>query len=328
MGAADELIYAVWLFTVSSVGMMLGNKLAVTALPLSSTLVCLQSVGTLVLLGCFCRKEIKGVNMRVIKSWVPIAAIFTFMLYTSLKSFSYVNVSTVIILRNVGSIVTSVVEYFVLGERVNLEIILSEFVILFGAFLYGYKNANFNLIGGLWVFLNLVGQVAYGITLKHYMTRTVEFSAMSKYTMSLLNNALAIPFLTVLILANEISQVGTAISKVTFSGWFWIAFTCFLGFLISTSGFGLQKLVSATTFIVVNNLVKFFNIILGVIFLKDKMAYVDGAGCVIALAGGAWYSFALYNFKKKNEERDKDKDKQVDEHSEIIKIEEEQEGKV
>ncbi|RNF10867.1 GDP-mannose transporter [Trypanosoma rangeli] len=108
-----------------------------------------------------------------------------------------------------------------------------------------------------------------------------------------------------LFVIEELQLVGVLLPTVVGLSWFWIGVTYVLSFMISTSGFALQKLVSDATFMVVNNLTKFVNIIIGLFILHDHMGPVDGAGCVIALAAGAWYSAARYHFKASDTEEEK-----------------------
>jgi hypothetical protein len=273
--------------------MMLGNKLAVSSLPLPCTLVIIQAIGTLALLGFF-RSSLEAIRIDIAKQWLPIAVLFTLMLFTSLQSFVYVNVSTVLIFRNVGAIFTTIVEYFVRGELVTAEIVASEITIVLGAMMYGWGTANFSWTGFWWIMANVAAQVAYGVLVKHHMDKKPHFKEMSKFTMSLYNNTLAIPMLAlVLLVQGEHYRMQAALGEVSPLGWFWIVVTCGLGFMISTSGFGLQKLVSATTFLVVNNVTKFLNILLGIVFLQDTIsAGTDGLGCCIAILAGVWYSSA------------------------------------
>lgn len=288
-----EIVSAIAQFCIASVSMMLGNKLAVNSLPLPCTVVIIQVVGTLGLL-LFYRHQLQPITLTSAKTWLPIAVLFTFMLFTSLKSFVYVNVSTVLIFRNIAAIFTTITEYFVRGVMVNTEIVLSELAIIGGALMYGWGSANFSWIGFFWILANVAGQVAYGVLVKHMMEVHPQIKEMNKYSMSLFNNALALPMLALVLFAQgEHLVLAERLEAVTVGGWAAILATCFFGFLISTSGFGLQKLVTATTFLVINNLTKFFNILLGMIFLQDIMAgMLDASGCVIALGAGAWYSYA------------------------------------
>ncbi|RNF10866.1 GDP-mannose transporter [Trypanosoma rangeli] len=118
-------IHALLMFCVSSVGIMLSNTLAVTSLPLLCTLVLLQMIATLALLLPF-PSHVKAMTPKNGPVWIPVALFFVLMLYTSMKSFVYASVPTVIIVCNSGFIVTTVVEYYVLGEVVNVEIIFGR----------------------------------------------------------------------------------------------------------------------------------------------------------------------------------------------------------
>ncbi|KAH9586267.1 Sugar phosphate transporter domain [Trypanosoma melophagium] len=292
-----EYVRAIAIYSVSSMGMMLSNKLAVVALPLPCTLVLMQMVATLALLIPF-RSQVERLRLQNVQKWFPVALLFAAMLYTSMESFVYANLSTVLTFRNLGSIVTTVAEYYVLGERVNNEIILSQFVIFLGAVIYGWANSTFSMIGLFWMLLNVFAQGFYGIFVKHMTSNVPEFSSATKYTLALYNNVIAMPMVFILFLHHkEMGFLSLVVPRVTSFGWFWIGLTCFCGFMISTSGFGLQKLVSAATFIEINNLTKFVNILIGVVFLHDSIGFVDGIGCVIALAAGAWYASAKYRFK-------------------------------
>ena len=287
-------INALTMFAISSVGMMLGNKVAVTALPLPCILVTIQVLGTLLLLFTLSRASVAPFSRIVAKDWLPIAALFTFMMYSSMKGFMYVNVSTVLIFRNFAALVTTGVEYFVRGIPVTPEIILSEVVIVLGAVMYGGSSASFNWWGFFWITVNVCAQVGYGVFLKKQMDSHPHIKDMNKFTMSMYNNTLALPFILLMAIGHgEVGQMSGVFAELTFGGLFAITVTCVLGFMISTSGFALQQLVSATTFLVLNNLTKFLNIVLGMIFLNDKLSSVmDWSGCLLAFGGGFWFSFA------------------------------------
>jgi hypothetical protein len=289
-----DFIQAVGQFCFASVSMMLGNKQAVTALPLPCTLVVIQALGTLLLLQMpYCRSQMQPFTLATARQWLPIACLFTLMLFTSLKSFVYAGVATVLIFRNIGAILTTIVEYFVRGVVVNAKIVLAELLIVLGAVMYGWGAVDFTWVGLFWILLNVAGQVAYGVTVKRMMDVYPHFKEMSKFTMSQYNNTLALPLVSlVLVIQGEHTDIGAKLAEVSGPEWGIIALTCFFGFLISTSGFGLQKLVSATTFLIINNLTKFLNIFLGIMLSMDRLVgWLDISGTLIALAAGCWYSY-------------------------------------
>eukprot|EP01059_Diplonema_ambulator_P035694 TRINITY_DN8513_c0_g1_i2.p1 TRINITY_DN8513_c0_g1~~TRINITY_DN8513_c0_g1_i2.p1 ORF type:complete len:367 (+),score=124.45 TRINITY_DN8513_c0_g1_i2:42-1103(+) len=304
---------AVAQFCVSSVGMMIGNKMAMdylrdaeTGHALPSTLVVVQVIGTLALLGYF-RQHIDKDKLtpECAKSWIPIFTLFAGMIYTSAKTFQYVHVSFVIIVRNVGAIVTTFVEYFVRNTTVNAQILIAEITIVFGTVLYSQEGSRYFKdfwAGIVWCMLNVVCQTLYGVTLKWKMDHDKSIKEMSKYTMSLFNNLLCLPYLVVVAcVSGEPWYYSEILPAVPMSGWVVILVTCVIGFMISTSGFGLQKLVSATTFLVINNMTKILNIILGIVFLNDNLpGGISVLGCFISLGGGFWYS---YQTMQLNEQR-------------------------
>ena len=46
---------------------------------------------------------------------------------------------------------------------------------------------------------------------------------------------------------------------------------------------------------------KFLNLILGMLFMGDKLVgFADAFGCLFALLGGFWYSYELQTLNEKN----------------------------
>jgi hypothetical protein len=299
--STGELVGALAQFVFSSVVMVLGNKKAVTAMPLACTLVIIQALGTLLLLQLpYCRKQTAPWSLSVTKRWLPIAGLFSTMIFTSLKSFQYSSVSTVLVFRNIASIVTSVVEYFIRGTPLTPQLILSEIAIVVGAVMYGRGAVDFSWVGLFWIMTNVFAQVAYGVLIKVRMDAYPDLAKLSKFSMSRYNNALCLPMIAaILVVQGELPRIESTLHGISPEGWAYVVLTCLFGFLISTSGFGLQRLVSATTFIIVNNLAKFFNILLGVVLMGDQIrGPIAVSGCVLALLAGVWYSFEQTRISK------------------------------
>eukprot|EP01065_Artemidia_motanka_P012422 TRINITY_DN16836_c0_g1_i1.p1 TRINITY_DN16836_c0_g1~~TRINITY_DN16836_c0_g1_i1.p1 ORF type:complete len:444 (+),score=93.13 TRINITY_DN16836_c0_g1_i1:59-1333(+) len=304
---SSPLASAIVQFALASAGMTVGNKLAleslrdpVTASGLPSTLVGVQVVGTLVLLAGVCRSEVDfGVlNKQVLKLWFPLVSLFAGMLYTSAKTFVYANVTFVLVIRNLSIIATTLLDHCTRGTVVTCRTLAAEALIVCGVVLYGWEGKSYfkDFWRGLvWCLLNMTCQTCYTVLLKHKMESEEQVKDMSKYTMSFLNNLLSLPyFVGVAVLSGESRHYATTFPAVTSLGWCIVVGTVGAGMVISTAGFGLQKLVSATTFLVTVNMVKVLNICLGFLFLKDRLpGVVSTAGCVIALAGGGWYSWEM-----------------------------------
>ena len=207
---------------------------------------------------------------------------------------------------------TTVAEYYVRGTVVNANIIASEVVIVVGAVLYTGGAVDLSAQGMTWILSNVGAQVAYGILLKLRIDSHPSLKKLSRFSMSMYNNVLATPMiLVVLFVQGEHEQFSFVLPNVDTWGWFLVLLTCVFGFIISTSGFALQKLVSAATFLVINNLAKFINILLGVFVLNDRIIGWNGVGgCVLALGVGAWYSYEMMRLRNAKEEPPKQRDPQ------------------
>eukprot|EP01062_Namystynia_karyoxenos_P020958 TRINITY_DN17953_c0_g1_i1.p1 TRINITY_DN17953_c0_g1~~TRINITY_DN17953_c0_g1_i1.p1 ORF type:complete len:400 (+),score=105.48 TRINITY_DN17953_c0_g1_i1:87-1286(+) len=307
----QELAWAVGVFGFSAVGMTTGNKMAVeylrdteTNIALPATLVLLQMIGTVALLLVNYRQiDPELITLRHAWKWVPIFVLSASGMYTSAKSFAYVNVSFVIIMRNVGTFLTTGVEYFVRGQQVSTQTLLAEATILAGIVMYGASMLHVKdfWAGFFWCTANTVIITAWSVLLKHRMDSDPDIRALNKFAMSLYNNTMGIPyFLAAAVSTGEHKLWTPVFRRLSPAGWAVILVTCGIGYMISTSGFALTRLVSATTYNVVNNLVKVVNILFGLIVLGDRFpGYVSVAGCVVALGGGMWYSAQVTQEKEK-----------------------------
>eukprot|EP00906_Rhabdomonas_costata_P004023 RCo006034 len=287
-----EVSVAVLYFSVSSIVMMTGNKLATVHLPLPSTLVIVQAIFTVLPLAL--NKEVLPLQLWLVRRWLPIAALFAAMLFTSMQSFLYATVSAILVFRNIATIVSTVVEYLVRGKEANARIIASEVLIVLGCVIYGWTQLGIDPRGLMWVLLNVVAQVAYGNLVKVRLCtiRDAHNRKLSKYTCAYYNNVLGLPmFFATFCVYGEFTKLAPLIDKLTVWGCCVILFTCVAGYFLATSGFGLQHLVSATSFLVVNNMVKIANILLGIVFLNDRFSgVVPALGCILSLGAGVWYS--------------------------------------
>lgn len=303
--AASPVALSVVLFGAASAAMTLGNKFAleqlrdpVTRSGLPSSLVAVQVLGTLALLcGPFrSRVDFDRLNAGTVRRWLPIVTLFAGMLYSSARTFVYVHVSFVLVVRNLCIVATTILEHIVRGTRITTRMLLAEASIITGVAIYGYSGHQYLKdfwAGMFWCGMNILCQASYGVVVKTRMEEDAEVREMSKYTMALLNNLLALPyFIAVAAGSGEASHYVDTLPHVPTMGWAAIAVTTVAGFGLSTTGFGLQKSFSASAFLVVVNMLKVVNIILGILLLGDRIRGVGSiAGCIIALGGGAWYSW-------------------------------------
>eukprot|EP01013_Petalomonas_cantuscygni_P040109 TRINITY_DN718_c0_g2_i1.p1 TRINITY_DN718_c0_g2~~TRINITY_DN718_c0_g2_i1.p1 ORF type:complete len:363 (+),score=67.85 TRINITY_DN718_c0_g2_i1:97-1185(+) len=295
MSSYAHVFWAVSAFSFSSIAMMSGNKLAITHFHLPATLVLFQVIGTICLLQLK-RNEITPLEPRKVLMWLPCTLLFTFMLTTSLFSLKAVTISTVLIFRNGGNIINAFAEWFFLGKPVTFRVFLSLAMTVAGATVYGYTNADFSPVGLFWILANVIGQVAYGIYVKHLMVHKGEELSLSKFGMSFYNNVLCIPLLLIIIIAaGEAPRIVEVAFDVSAVGWLCVGVTCVVGYFISVSGFALQQVVSATAFMVINNANKIANILFGIFLLRDPFSGpLPVLGCVLSLTGSFWFSYEQF----------------------------------
>lgn len=297
MATVVQQVTAIAFFTVASICMMSGNKVAIQHLPHPLTLILLQTFATLALLMTK-KSEIAPLEMKKVILWLPCTVLFVFMLATSLFALKAVTISAVLIFRNGGNVINAFVESVVLGKPVTPLTLAALLTTVFGAMMYGYTNADITLSGFFWVMANVLGQVGYGVYVKWLMERRKAELQLSKFGMAFYNNVLSIPIFLFLWLVNgEHSEAAGALTTLATNGTgvFVVGLTCVFGFLISIAGFQLQSVVSATAFMVINNAAKIANILFGILIMKDTFSGpISVLGCIVALGGGAWYSYEQF----------------------------------
>merc|ERR1712146_630146 len=104
------------------------------------------------------------------------------------------------------------------GVKVNAKIVVAELLIVVGAVMYGWAAVDFTWVGLFWILLNVCGQVTYGVLVKRMMDVYPHFKEMSKFTMSMYNNTLALPLVAaVLLVQGEYLEIRPRLAAVTSS---------------------------------------------------------------------------------------------------------------
>eukprot|EP00754_Rhynchopus_humris_P014496 Rhum_TRINITY_DN14390_c13_g1::Rhum_TRINITY_DN14390_c13_g1_i1::g.85751::m.85751 len=302
--SAGVLAAEVGKYAVSAVGMTAGNKLAVEYLRSPSSgrsaptaLVAAQMFGTLLLLLTLARSHVprRQLTVRHAASWAVVFATSGAGILTSAEAFVHASVSFVVVVRNAGTLLTTATEYAVRGVTVTRWMLAAELLILAGMCLYGHAMATFDSFWPAlgYCLLNTACITAWSVMLKHKTQSDPEIKEMNKYTMALYNNAMGLLAFTALSYARgEFEVLAEVVPGLPLEGWLAVAVTCGIGYVISTSGFALNRLVSATSYQVVANLCKVGNILFGVAVLGDAFPGAGSvAGCVLALGAGAWYAY-------------------------------------
>lgn len=213
------------------------------------------------------------------------------MLSTSLFALKETTVSTVLILRNVLPLVSFVGEKWLFGtpQVVTLSHTVSLLVTFVGTVLYGYSNLSVTTFSATMIFINCIVTVADKL-LQRYLLTSSEFKE-SLAACMLANNTIGAILL--LVLACTIGETGewVPVLKAT-SAASWLVVTisgisgCALGYL----GLKIARMIDATMLLVLQNGTKVAVILMGIALYGDQITGISALGCVISLAGSAWYS--------------------------------------
>jgi hypothetical protein len=178
-----------FLFSVSSVGMILVNKAAVSVLSHAGFLLLLQNLVTILLVWSLYPEV--AASLKKSWRWFPCAILFSLNIFSSLQCLYFVSVATFTVLRNTQPIIAAGIDHSFRREITRPERIFFLFVVLVGALVYGWSDLNFHLQGYMWAITHVLSMSLYSVLVKVLGTDM----ALSARDMSFLNNALSLPIL-------------------------------------------------------------------------------------------------------------------------------------
>eukprot|EP00746_Dinoflagellata_sp_MGD_P122603 gnl/MRDRNA2_/MRDRNA2_574397_c0_seq1.p1 gnl/MRDRNA2_/MRDRNA2_574397_c0~~gnl/MRDRNA2_/MRDRNA2_574397_c0_seq1.p1 ORF type:complete len:128 (-),score=27.62 gnl/MRDRNA2_/MRDRNA2_574397_c0_seq1:61-444(-) len=89
----------------------------------------------------------------------------------------------------------------------------------------------------------------------------------------------------------EIQTWPETVSDASFTAWYWAVMASIFGFCLGMLGLRCQKLMSATTFLMMQNANKIVVIFASMITFGDKFNIPSAIGCLLSLAGSLWYGY-------------------------------------
>jgi drug/metabolite transporter (DMT)-like permease len=288
------------IFCLAGIGLTMMNKVlmdpaSAVTYPYPFTLLCLQNAVTVVLL-CWAHSAGLGVvnQFTIAKavSWLPMILLFVFMLTTSLVAFKNVTVATVVVFRNLSALFVAMCDVMILHQPVSLRSWLSIIIMIVGSVVYYYVDGNYHFEGYIWLGLNVLGTACFQVAVKISMKRVAQVGdkeGLTNWGMTYYNNILSLPFLalgatgafglgagTAFELPNELAVVDgkadayTALMNAAPKTQFCVALSTVLGFSLSLSASTLNKRITATSQMVLNNINKVVNIIVAEVWFPSK----------------------------------------------------------
>jgi len=274
-----------------SIGMTVLNKVAVNRTRAPVAVVIVQMLATCVLAAASGSKLHFGNGWR---TWaVSVPPLFVLMMVSSMLALQYVTVGTFVVVRNLGPIVTLAVET-ALHRPDNLTCDARTsgclLAIAVGVWLYEAHEVKLSLTGCFYLLANLCFACAERMLQRHLLA--VQSVDVSKPALMLLNNGIGavLASLVLLMLApREWHFLSHAIRHKSGSG-LAVALSCIIGCAISYTGLWLQRLVTATSFMVLGSVTKLVVIAFGIVFFHDASGPISVVGAGLSIAGGYAYT--------------------------------------
>lgn len=275
---------------LSSLSMNVANKQASTLFTAPSLLVIAQMLlADLVILVMQCRELSYG-NWRDLVRWSIIPFFFAGMLTTSVLAFKETTMSTVLILRNVLPLIAFAAEKMLMNVPRNItpSLVLSMLLTLAGTVLYGYTSASVTSRGAVIIGFNCVITVMDRL-LQRYFLSSSDFSVSLPLCMVVNNSMGILPMLAFAFIKGEMSTWKGATQEATGHVWFWVVMSGLVGCCLGYQGLRCQKVVTATTFLMLQNFVKIAVISVDVTLMQSTVAGLSLLGCAVSMAGSFWY---------------------------------------
>lgn len=302
-----KTIITICIYCLSGTLLTLVNKLAITIIPHPLVLLLLQNSASVICLffglSFCCKVQGPKVSMNIffLKLWTTLAIIFVLILTSSLFALLYVSIPTVIVMRNLSTLATALLEYLILGNKQSVLCIVTLLGIFAGSIFYGKNDLTFNLYGYIWLFTNITATSIYQI----YVKKIINLPSMKHVSiieMSYHNNLISLPLLSIFAyIIGEFKSLNLqleAFKSLKTESLLIIMSSCVLGLSLSVSAFTLNKLVSATSMMVVNNVNKFCLIALSEIFVEQTLHTNATLSALYVLFLGCLYSQASKNVAK------------------------------
>merc|ERR1740138_1741621 len=280
-------------FAVCSWGMNVVNKTLVKELGTPTLVTGAQMFMTVVACLIIGRSKFSG-GWDEIAKWCVIPFIFFSMLVSSFFTYKYLTLSLLMLVRNLGPIITLPIETAVMPADkkpyVTTPMLMALAVVLGSTFVYCQK-IEVKLGGILLAILNMCLAITDRVAQRRLLT--TECKGLSTETCVFLNNFVGmIPTVVMALATGEFAKVDAAK--------FFLSMTTVLLLLSGIIGTGIcyfaiavQREISATSFMVLQNIVRMAVVLVGVVVFLDPLGWpFQVVGLALSFAGALWYGKA------------------------------------
>ena len=233
--------------------------------------------------------------MRLGDGWrrwaLTVPALFVIMMLTSMVALKYVSVGTFVVVRNLGPLFTLLFEVAVHRPdalHCDARTLGSLVTVVAGVVLYEWNDLQFSGLGLMFLLLNLLFACTERLVQRHLLA--VSAVDVSKPGLMLLNNGIGLPLTAVAagFVKHEYARTLHALAKPR--QLLLVLLSALVGIGISYTGLWLQKLVTATSFMVLGAFCKIALMVVGIVFLHDARSPFAILGALLSLGGCVLYA--------------------------------------
>jgi len=285
-----KVIIGCWM--MASMAMNIVNKEVALRFSATTLPVIMQMLFAVALFTIAEWRNLKCGKLVDLVKWSVVPFFFTGMLYTSIQSLHEMSLSGVLILRNVLPLFTLFAEKTLFGKpsEVTASMLVSMLVALLGTVVYSCWNVTVTRSGIHFVLANCVLTVVDRILQRNFL-HDPDFSVSLPLCM-VWNNFLGTLLICGLAFANrELFLWQKMAGEASVATWYLILFSCICGCSVGYLGLKCQKMVSATTFLMLQNFTKVFLILIGMECFGDRLWGISALGCLLSMCGMMWYSY-------------------------------------
>jgi len=302
--SSRALQLCVALFSLT-VGMQVLNKYLVTELEAPAIVSVIQMWMAVVVMGVPCYRQLLEATRRQLFAWTIVPVLFAAMLLSSFYTYEYVSLSFYAVVRSLTPLVVLPLERTIMPvsmrPRVSNLVIISLVLILAGAVMYGRGTSGVSALGVLFATANALLAVCDRLLQRRLLTS--ECRGLPSAACAVMNNALG--SLPALLLAGLTHEFSTAFAPEHMAAWADPYVVSLLG-LSGAAGMGicylaleLQRAISATSFLVLQNFQKMAIVACGILLFDDQVATPLAAGGLLcSLGGGLLYLRAQINLQE------------------------------
>jgi len=293
-----EVLLLCWSWMACSIGMHTLNKELVTLLKAPSTITIIQMGMAAFAMFALNRQVVVEAftqHPQQFKKWLIVPVIFSGILLSSFFTYTHVTLCVMTVVRNLGPLIALPIEMVVMpgGKKpfVSMEGLAAMLMMLLGAIVYAAVVPSISMIGIAFAVLNLVIAVIDRTVHRRLLAHDCKDLKLEFCTF--INNFVGmLPAVGVALFTRELQHLDSR-QWIRTDVLVLLVLSGFVGLGISYLGLAVQKKISATSFLVMQNVSKVFVVAIGIGLFGDPIkSYFIVLGLFLSLAGSFWYGKA------------------------------------